>query len=162
MSRCGRALGILLFAVSLASSRTFAGGGPPVPDPSDLMSLVHKSILAVAEGNAGGDYIVLNTMGSPAFKAGNTPETLAKGFADLRTSGVDLMAVRHKIPLTTRTPTMDKNGWLRILGYYELPEHQIVYDVLYDYDMAAGAWQLAGILVKPRILPPQPQLMQPE
>ena len=153
---------MVLIALGLAGIPANAGGGPPVPDPSDLIDLVQRTILAVADGNLSRDYTALHAMGSPAFKAENSPESLAKSFTGLRASGLDLSTLQTKIPLTTRPPTMDKDSRLRILGYYELPEHQVVYDVLYDYDLPSAQWQLAGISVNPRVLPPQPHLMQPE
>lgn len=151
-----------LIAASAVSSPAHADGGPPVPDPSDLITLVQKAILAVADGNKELDYAALHALGSPAFRADNTADSLAMSFSSLRASGLDLASVQTKIPLTTRPPTLDRNSRLRIRGYYELPKHQVVYDLLYDYDVALNQWQLAGISVEPRLLPLQPELMQPE
>jgi hypothetical protein len=151
-----------LFAAIISCLPALAGSGPPVPDPADLITLVQDTIMAVAEGNANGDYAALHAMGTPAFQTENPPGKLAGGFAALRASGFDLSSVRNRTPLTTRSPTLDRNGRLRILGYYDLLDRQVVYDVLYDYDEAQGRWRLASISVTPRVLPPQPQLMQPE
>lgn len=153
---------LLIVAAAIAIGPARAADGPPVPDPADLIKLVHGTMLAVVEGNAKGDYTSLHAMGSPAFQRENTPQTLADGFKPIRTSGFDLAAIASKMPLTTRSPTLDRNGRLRILGYYDLLDRQVVYDVIYDYDQVLARWQLAGISVTPRVLPPQPKLMQPE
>ena len=102
-------------------------------------------------------------MGGPAFKAAYPAEKLADAVRTACALGkLDLAIVKDKVPLTTRPPTLDRNGRLRILGYYELPGTQLVYDVLYDYDPAASRWLLAAISVKDRALPPQPELLQPQ
>ncbi len=139
-----------------------AGDGPPVPDPADLMTLVHTTILAVADGNANGDYAALHAMGTPAFQSKNPLTKLAAAFQALRASRFDLSSIRGKFPPPPRSPTLDQNGRLRILGYYDLLARQVVYDVLYDYDEPDARWRLAAISVTPRVLPPQPQLLQPE
>lgn len=162
MTRLTHVVRASLFAAIISCSAALAGSGPPVPDPADLIALVQDTIMAVAEGNANGDYSTLHAMGTPAFQTENPPGKLADGFAALRASGFDLSSVRNKTPLTTRSPTLDRNGRLRILGYYDLLDRQVVYDVLYDYDEAQTRWRLASISVTPRVLPPQPQLMQPE
>lgn len=162
MTRLAHVVRASLFAAIISCFSALAGSGPPVPDPADLITLVQDTIMAIAEGNANGDYAALHAMGTPTFQTENPPGKLAEGFAALKASGFDLSSVRNKTPLTTRSPTLDRNGRLRILGYYDLLDRQVVYDVLYDYDEAQGRWWLASISVTPRVLPPQPQLMQPE
>ena len=151
-------LASLFIVVGIAKA---GAGGPPVPDPMDLITLVRQSVLAVDIGNKTGDYSALSAMGSADFQAQNPGAALASHFAKLRAAGVDLAAAGTIMPQTTRPPTLDANGLLRILGYFEFPDRQIVYDLLYTYDDPAKLWRLAGMSIEPRKLPPQPELIQP-
>jgi hypothetical protein len=135
--------------------------GPPVPDPTDLVELVRKSVLAVDAGNKSGQYTALHDMGSTAFKQAYDLAALNRSFSELRSAALDLAIVKDKVPLTSRPPTLDRNGRLRILGYFELPPNQLVYDVLYDFDTGQKLWKIASISVKSRPLPEQPELLQP-
>ncbi len=153
--------------LALAGLLVFSGpgraeDGPPVTDASVFMDLIRATVLAVDSGNKTGDYNALREMGNPQFKSRTTSSELAAQFTKLRALGLDLSAVKTMMPLTTRPPTLDRNGLLRILGYFEMPEQRLVYDVVYTYDSAGRQWQLAGILLDPRVLPPEPKLLQPE
>lgn len=134
----------------------------PVPEPQELIDLVKATISAVDAGMKADSYTALHAMGSPAFKSAYSATSLAPAFAQLKSSGLDLAAVSGKVPQTSRPPSLDRAGRLRILGYYELPSKQVVYDVLYEYDAPAKRWLVDAISVKDRTLPPQPQLMQPQ
>lgn len=162
--RCYRAVRAMTLAIAtlLSAPSGAVAEVPPVPDPADLIALVQKTIVAVAEGNAEGDFTALHAMGSPAFQRENTPAALADRLAALRATWFAPSAIEGRMPLTTRSPTLDRNGRLRILGYYDLLDRQLVYDFVYDYDQAVQRWLLAGLAVTPRVLPPQPQLLQPE
>ncbi len=135
---------------------------PPVPEPGDLMTLVRETVLAVDAGNKSGDYASLYAMGNAKFQAANSTDKLAANFTKLRSAGLDLEPVRTMVPLTSRPPMLDRNGLLRILGYFEFPSKQVVYDLVYTYESAPLRWRLAGISVLPRDLPEQPVLMQPQ
>lgn len=154
--------GVIACLAVLPPRLAFSYDGPPVPGPTELSDLVTATMLAVDAGNKSGSYAALHAMGGPAFQAAYPAEKLAGLFATLRASNLDLAILKDKVPLTSRPPTLDGNGRLRILGYYELPAKQLVYDVLYDYDPAGRRWTLAAISVKDRPLPPQPDLMQPQ
>ena len=136
--------------------------GPPVPDPQDLIELVRNTVLAVHEGNLSGSYQKLFDMGSPAFQAAYPQDNLQKKFARLKNHPVDLSAVRTLTPLTTGAPTLDRNGLLRILGFFEIKQVQLVYDLLYDYDRNGKRWRLIGISLNPRDIAPEPELIQPQ
>ena len=110
----------LIFAM-LAAMPAVASDDPPVPDPIELMTLVRTTVLAVDTGNKTGSYQTLWAMGNPAFQQANPAEKLRQDFAKLRATGLDLEPVRTLVPLTTRAPTVDRNGLLRILGFFELP-----------------------------------------
>lgn len=138
-----------------------ADGGPPVPEPTELIDLVRTTMLAADTGNKSGDYSQLANLGTAAFKAANPVDKLATSFGTLRQAKIDLTPVQDMVPQTVRAPVLDRNGLLRIAGFFEFPEAQIVYDLLYSYDETAKAWQLAGISISPRALPEHPELMQP-
>jgi hypothetical protein len=154
----------LVCAVTICCSAHFARAddlGPPVPDPQDLIGLVRDTVLAVDAGNKSGGYDVLFGMGSPAFQSANPPDRLAESFSRLRRHNLDLAPVKNMTPLTTGAPTLDRNGLLRILGFFELAGRQIVYDLVYEYDGKARRWRVAGVSLTPRNLPQTPELMQP-
>ena len=155
---------LLLALVTLFSAAIAHAGdaGPPVPDPDDLIALVRKTVLAVDTGNKTGDYAALAAMGTQDFQTANPAAKLSDGFRNLRIDRIDLAPAATVVPQTTRPPSLDRNGLLRILGYFEFPAKQIVYDLVYAYDAAGKGWQLAGILIKPRDLSEQPELMQPQ
>lgn len=155
---------ILCFSyVAVTSTQVRAGDqGPPVPDPQDLIDLVRNTVLAVHEGNSSGNYQKLYDMGSPEFQAAHPLANLKTKFARLKDHPVDLSAVRTLTPLTTGAPTLDRNGLLRILGFFEIKRVQLVYDLLYDYDENGKRWRVIGILLNPRDIPPEPDLIQPQ
>lgn len=152
--------------------------GPPVPEPYELIDLVRNTVLAVDQGNKTGDYAAVHKIAGQAFNDAYPPGTLTGLFAGLRADGIDLGLVKNKVPLTSRPPTLDLNGRLRILGFFEFPGKQLVYDLLYDYvpssgtdagaspgpksGPTAGSWRLAAIALRPRTLAPQPELLQPQ
>jgi hypothetical protein len=156
------ALLLVLFTILGAELARSGDAGPPVPNPDDLIALVRKTVLAVDTGNKTGDYAALAAMGTQEFQTDNPAAKLADGFKKLRVDRIDLAPAATVVPQTTRPPSLDRNGLLRILGYFEFPAKQIVYDLVYAYDAPAMGWQLAGILIKPRDLPEQPVLMQPQ
>ncbi|MGQ0456204.1 MAG: hypothetical protein ACT4OU_03980 [Hyphomicrobium sp.] len=127
-----------------------------------MIDLVRETVLAVDAGNHSGDYGRLHAMGAPGFQAANPPERLAAGFERLRAQKLDLSPVSEKTPMTSRAPTLDRNGLLRILGFFEIGQIQLVYDLLYDYDPDGRRWRLAAISLTPRDIAPQPELMQPQ
>lgn len=155
---------IAVIASAMIGLASFASAdeGPPVPDPLELIDLVRNTILAVDAGNKTGNYDQLNAMGTARFQSENPSPKLAEQFANLKATGVDLSPIKDKVPMTTRPPTMDQNGLLRILGFFQMDNTRVVYDVVYDYDFKASEWQLSGVKLEPRELPPQPKLMQPQ
>jgi hypothetical protein len=155
-------LSMALAGLIMLSGRSLAQDGPPIPDATVFMDLIRNTVLAVDTGNKTGDYNALHDMGNPQFQSRTTSGELAAQFAKLRALGLDLSVVKTMMPLTTRPPTLDRNGLLRILGYFEMPERRLIYDVVYTYDPAGKQWQLASILINPRELPPEPKLLQPE
>lgn len=156
------ALVLCLAYVVLTSVQVRAGNeGPPVPDPQDLIDLVRNTVLAVHDGNTSGNYQKLFDMGAPDFQAAHPKENLQKKFSRLKDHPVDLSAVRALTPLTTGAPTLDQNGLLRILGFFEIKRVQLVYDILYDYDRNGKRWRVIGISLNPRNIAPEPELIQP-
>jgi hypothetical protein len=151
-----------LAVLTAFSGPSFAQDGPPIPDAPVFMDMIRNAVLAVDTGNKTGDYSALREMGNPQFQSHVTTSELASQFTKLRALGLDLSAVKTMMPLTTRPPTLDRNGLLRILGYFEMPERRLIYDVVYTYDPAGKQWQLASILINPRELPAEPKLLQPE
>lgn len=153
---------ILIGAMLATQSPAQAYEGPPVPDPQDLIDLVRDTVLAVDSGNKSGDYQTLYAMGSARFQSEHPTKKLAEEFASLKSAAVDLGPVRSLTPVTSRPPTLDRNGLLRMLGFFEIENRRIVFDLVYDYDTALNGWRLAGISIDPRVMPPEPKLMQPE
>lgn len=153
---------VALVIVAATGGRADDRPGPPVPDAQELIDLVRETVLAVDAGNRTGDYGRLHAMGAPGFQSANPPEKLAAGFERLRGRNLDLTPVREKTPMTSGAPTLDRNGLLRILGFFELSQIQLVYDLVYDYDVDGRRWRLAGISLTPRDIAPQPELIQPQ
>jgi hypothetical protein len=152
----------LMMSLTLGAGPAAADDGPPIPEPGELMTLVRDTVLAVDKGNKTADYSALHAMAAATFQAAYPAEKLASLFTDLRATTLDMEPVRSKLPQTTRAPTLDLNGRLRIVGYFEFPSTQLVYDFIYEYDAPGRRWRLASIALKPRALAPQPDLIQPQ
>lgn len=153
-------LAIILVGLSLNVAR--ANDRPPTPEPDDLIALIRNTILAVDVGNKSGDYTNLHNAGTAEFKAAHPVAQLSDEFKSLRDSSLDMALAAEKTPLLTGPPQLDVNGLLRMLGGFKFPDSELIFDLLYRYDVAAKIWQLAGITLNPRVLPPPPEIMQPE
>ncbi|MFN0217821.1 MAG: hypothetical protein ACKVP4_03285 [Hyphomicrobium sp.] len=155
------AFALVIFAALAAPGRSEERLGPPIPGSFELIDLVRATVLAVDAGNKSGDYTRLFEMGTPTFQAATSPERLAAGFEPLRSRTRDLSVVKAMTPQTTGAPTVDRNGLLRILGFFEIGAVQLVYDLVYDYDHQERRWRVAAISLIPHDIAPQPELMQP-
>jgi hypothetical protein len=114
-----------------------------IPSHTDLVATIRSSVLALNQANRTGDYSVLNGLGSKNFRAENPPEKLAAAFANMRNAGVDLTPILVIDPRLFRPAALDKNGYLRIQGYFPSQPEQVNFDLVFQFE--GGAWRLFGL-----------------
>jgi hypothetical protein len=123
-----------------------------VPADADLVTYIRSSVLALNQANRTGDYSVLNALGSKNFRSANPPEKLAAAFANMRSAGVDLTPITVIDPRLFQPAAIDKNGYLRIAGYFPSQPEQVNFDLVFQFE--GGAWRLFGIGVDSSREPP--------
>lgn len=115
-----------------------------VPSSEAQVIMVRSSLMALSQANMTNNYTVLNALGSPAFKAGNSPEKLAQIFAQFRNNQIDLAPVSFVEPRMSNKSAIE-NGRLRLLGAFPTAPMQVVYDL--TYEPVGGQWRLFGLSV---------------
>lgn len=116
----------------------------PVSLPQALY-LIRSTLLTLNDANRSGNYTVLHDLAAPGFQNKNTPADLARIFADLRGRNFDLFAVALMAPKLTAPPQLERNGMLRLTGYFPTQPLQIRFDMLFAN--VAQHWRLFGISV---------------
>jgi hypothetical protein len=116
---------------------------PAVPDATALVALIRQSVMALGQANMAGDYAVLREIASPGFRDGNSLVKLAKAFAELRARNLDLGPVAAIEPHLFKPAEIDKQGFLRLTGYFPSRPEQVNFDLAYQF--AEGEWRLFGI-----------------
>jgi hypothetical protein len=116
---------------------------PTVPDPAGLVALIRQSVMALGQANMAGDYAILRGIASPGFRDGNSLVKLAKVFADLRGRNLDLGPVAVIEPHLFKPAEIDKQGFLRLTGYFPSRPEQVNFDLAFQF--IDGDWRLFGI-----------------
>ena len=120
---------------------------PVAIKPEQVLYLIRSTLLSLHDAFRSGNYTVMRDLAAPAFRAANTPESLAKGFTDLR-SKIDLSAVAYSPPALATAPTLDQNKMLRITGNFATQPNEIVFDL--TFQGVDNQWRLFGISVSTR------------
>jgi hypothetical protein len=116
----------------------------PVSLPQALY-LIRSTLLTLNDANRSGNYTVLRDLAAPGFQSRNTAADLARIFADLRSRNFDLFAVALMAPKLTAPPQLERNGMLRLTGYFPTQPLQIKFDMLFAN--VAQHWRLFGLSV---------------
>jgi hypothetical protein len=115
--------------------------------------LIRSTLLTLNDANRSGNYTVLRDLAAPGFEAKNTAADLGRIFADLRGRRVDLFATAIMAPRLTASPTIEKNGMLRLTGYFPTQPLRIAFDLLFQN--VDHNWRLFGISVQTQAVAPQ-------
>jgi hypothetical protein len=127
----------------VAPPRPKAVAPDKVPEAADLVSLIRGAVLALNQANNSGDYSVLRDIAAPGFQQANSLPRLATLFASLRGRGLDLSPVAVIDPKLSRPPAIDKNGYLRLSGFFPSRPEQVNFELVFA--VSGGAWRLFGI-----------------
>ena len=116
---------------------------PSVPTDQQVATLIISTLVALNQANFTGNYSVFREMASPNFQASNSSARLSEIFADLRKRRFDLSPIIFLQPKLLRKPAMDKQGMLRVTGFFATAPEQLNFDLLYQ--PVRGRWLLFGI-----------------
>jgi hypothetical protein len=166
----------LLLAVSVPAGFAFQGGQRPAVTPApgagakapapppigaeQALYLVRSTLMALNDANRTGNYTVLRDMAAPDFQARNTSADLSVAFTDLRRRNLDLFAVALINPTIETLPALDKDGRLRLSGYFPTRPLQIKFDL--TFALSAGQWKLFAIAVSTPQSPATPASAPPK
>lgn len=105
-------------------------------DPKTVLMLVRSTLIALDQANKTGNYSVLRDLGSPDFQRMNSDAKLAEAFAGQRSTGLDLAAALVLEPTMTFAPQADKNGLLRLAGFFPVNgDMKLNFEILFQgYD----------------------------
>ena len=114
-----------------------------VPNDQQVATLIISTLVALNQANFTGNYSVFREMASPNFQASNSSARLAEIFADLRKRRFDLSPIIFLQPKLLQKPAIDKQGMLRVTGFFATAPEQLNFDLLYR--PVRGRWLLFGI-----------------
>ena len=119
-----------------------------MPDGEKIVLLLRNTLISLNDALQTGNFTVFRDRSAPGFQSANSPERLAKAFADLASRRIDLSPVTVVTPQLTANPSLDQNqGMLRLQGYFPLRPQPIAFEVLYQ--SVDGRWRLFGLAVQP-------------
>lgn len=117
-------------------------GTPQLPPPEAMIILIRSSIVALSQANLTNNYTVLSGLGSPSFRAANSPQRLAQVFESFRTNRVDMNPVVFVTPQLTYQPAI-QNGKMRLVGNFPTAPMRVNFDLQFEPDQ--GQWKLFAL-----------------
>jgi hypothetical protein len=131
-----------------------------MPDAEKIVLLLRNTLIGLNDALQTANFTVFRERSAPGFQSANSPERLAKAFADLAARRIDLSTVSVTTPQLTANPTLDQTqGMLRLQGYFPLQPAPIAFEMLYQ--SVDGRWRLFGLSVQPAAPPPQAATRMP-
>ncbi|MFT0859397.1 hypothetical protein [Ancylobacter sp. G4_0304] len=125
-----------------------AQGVLQVPPPAVLLALLRGTLAAVNQANVTGNYSVLRDLGAPAFRENYNAAELADRFRPWRENALDFAAILLLDAKLSRAPSIDKDGVLRLAGYFPTAPLRIGFDL--GFQAIGGNWRLSTIAVDAR------------
>ncbi|MCJ8142008.1 hypothetical protein MKI84_03675 [Ancylobacter sp. A5.8] len=119
-----------------------------VPPPAVLLALLRGTLAAVNQANVTGNYSVLRDLGAPAFRENYNAAELADRFRPWRDNALDFAAILLLDAKLSRAPSIDKDGVLRLAGYFPTAPLRIGFDL--GFQAIGGNWRLSTISVDAR------------
>jgi hypothetical protein len=113
-----------------------------IPQATGLLVLIRSTLVALHQANMTGNYAVLWAVSSDKFRAANTPQGLAQGFAGFRNARVDLSPVIYLDPQVSSPPAIEANR-LHLVGFFPSSPARINFDLFFE--PSQGQWKLAQI-----------------
>jgi hypothetical protein len=129
-----------------------AAAPPPpqvaMPEAEKIVLLTRTTLLTLNDALHTGNFTVLRDMAAPGFREANSAARLSAVFGNLMAQHVDLTAVAILAPQLVEAPVLDqKNGMVRIRGYFPARPIRIDFEVIYQ--AVDGRWRLFGLSVQP-------------
>ena len=131
------------------------------PKPGDMQMsavvltvIIKDAIIALHHANMTGNYSVLRDMGTPVFRENFDQTALAGAFANLRARKIDLSPAYYLSPNLTKTPELNKDSELVLVGFFPTQPMQIQFEL--RFMQLDGKWRLSGIGAD-ALPPPGPQ-----
>ncbi|MGE0240002.1 MAG: hypothetical protein AB7F09_16900 [Parvibaculaceae bacterium] len=147
VSRWRKVLAVLsLLACAGAPALALAQEKPAEINIEAVEGLVKYTIIAVDQANLTGNYTVLRGLATPQFQKNTTPAMLAKSFARMRQTRVEMSTILLVKPSFTTPPALDK-GVLKVAGVFPTSPTQIAFQA--TYVNVKGRMRLAGLKITP-------------
>jgi hypothetical protein len=127
-----------------------------IPDQIKLNLMIRTTLLAFSQANQTGNYSVLRDLSHPQFQLQNTHSSLSDAFKNFRQRNLDLSPIIFYTPKLLRPATIQKDGLLRMTGYFETKPERVSFDL--GFWLLGNKWRLAALVVD--VKPPQNQLLQ--
>jgi hypothetical protein len=119
-----------------------------MPEAEKIVLLTRTTLLTLNDALHTGNFTVLRDMAAPSFREANSAARLSAVFGNLMAQHVDLTAVVILAPQLVEAPVLDqKNGMVRIKGYFPALPMRIDFEVIYQ--AVDGRWRLFGLSVHP-------------
>lgn len=133
-----------------------------MPDAEKIVLLLRNTLISLNDALQTGNFTVLRDRAAPGFRDVNSAARLGQIFADLASRPIDLSTVSVTTPQLSENPSLDqKQGILRLKGYFPLQPTPIAFEVLYQ--SVEGRWRLFGLSVQPAsATPPPPEAARPK
>ncbi|TMJ16111.1 MAG: hypothetical protein E6G94_05040 [Alphaproteobacteria bacterium] len=142
---------LALAPVGAAAQRQPVQAATSIPDQTGIARLVWSTMAAVDHANKTGNYMVLRSLGSPAFQAANSVSALATVFASVRQT--DLSATLSVEPVYEFPPRLEA-GQLRIRGAFRMRPEAVQFDLVYQWNQGSMLQAIAVRAVPASTLPP--------
>jgi hypothetical protein len=114
-----------------------------VPASSGLVDLLRTTLLMVNAGNQSGDYSVLYANLTPPVQKNLDVNRLSEALAGFREEKIDMSAVSVVNPQYIKSPEIDANGVLNLIGYF--PTHPRMVRFSVGYRKLDGKWLVEAI-----------------
>ena len=143
------AAGLMALLLATVPVAVKAAGPQPaaLPDGYKLSLLIYSTLTAFDQANTTGNYTVLRQLASPAFQSINSPDALARLFANYRRQHVVLAPVVLYQPTLTQQPAIGADGLLRLKGYFATRPLRIGFELAFQ--SVDGAWRLMALSIAP-------------
>ena len=143
--KIGAGVGLGVVLVALLAGGAAGQTGPVAPGLETLSILIRSTVIALNHANLTNNYTVLRDLAAPGFRKANSAARLAQIFANLRQRKLDIGPTLLAPARLTRPAAIDKQGLLRLTGFFPTRPLQVSFD--FSYQRVQGRWLLFGVSI---------------